>query len=215
MKGLHFARFYALFFIAACVFIYSFNQVYLHYLAPETDYSLYVEQVFSASKLPTFSTINASDIALSPELNTLLSNGNIVSYQVGSDVYFLKQIGSEQLQQWGPVNSQSQQNPGNLLFIFYMALAVLFLFLMRPLFRDIHHLQQSAIRFGQNPCHQPLTIKSNSSVYPLAEALYTMSNQLLEHIAQQKDLANIVAHEVRTPLARMKFVLQQILVILS
>ncbi|NVK25840.1 MAG: HAMP domain-containing histidine kinase, partial [Gammaproteobacteria bacterium] len=45
---------------------------------------------------------------------------------------------------------------------------------------------------------------------PLAKSLHQMSHQLLEQIQIHKDLSNIIAHEVRTPLSRMKFVLQRI-----
>ncbi|MDC2888752.1 histidine kinase dimerization/phospho-acceptor domain-containing protein [Psychrosphaera algicola] len=96
------------------------------------------------------------------------------------------------------------------IFIFYCTLALVFLMLLRPLFRDVAYLQKCAIEFGIKPSSQPLNTSPKSSVFPLAQALHKMSHQLLDQIRLHKDLSNIIAHEVRTPLARMKFILQSI-----
>lgn len=214
MKKTHFYRYYILFFIVACLFIITFNQIYKTVFAPPPTYSVNVAEVFDSFQNSTTFPIKQFDINryhFTDNVLDQLNHGDVVAYEVAEQSYFIRKIG-DQYFQFGPISTieDEYQDQSLVVLIFYTALALLILIMLRPLFRDVYHLQNCAVEFGKHPSSQPLTISSNSSVYPLAKALYDMSHQLLEQMKLHKDLASIIAHEVRTPLARMKFVMQKI-----
>ncbi|MBU2917323.1 HAMP domain-containing histidine kinase [Psychrosphaera sp. F3M07] len=215
MKQNNFIRFYVFFFIAACAFIISFTQIYKAYFAPPVYHTINVDNIFKSfdnNSLPEYKVIRKQSVQLDDESNQSLNQNDIIAYTVNNNSYYLKKLNDEQLIQWGPIHHSNWEQPQDtlILLIFYSTLAVIFLLLFRPVFRDVNHLQNCAVEFGKKPEAQALTISAKSSVYPLAESLHQMSHQLLKQIQVHKDLSNIIAHEVRTPLARMKFVLQKI-----
>lgn len=215
MKHNSFIRFYLLFFVVACLFIYGFTQLYKRFVAPPLYHIVNVEDVFSAlqeNELPEFKILPKSALQLGEDALTQLQNQEIVAFEIGDKSFYIKALNDDQYVKWGPVHAESwsDSNDSIVVLLFYSALALIFLMMFRPLFRDVAHLQSCAIKFGKKPDSQPLTISPRSSVFPLAQALYNMSHQLLEQIQIHKDLSKIIAHEVRTPLSRMKFVLQKV-----
>ncbi|MDN3651842.1 ATP-binding protein [Thalassotalea ponticola] len=178
------------------------------------QYNIPVDAVFTAQHSATgasFSYLDKANIQLSAQLMRRLNNNELIAYSVGEHTYYLREHDTKTYVQWGPIPTKLEPvNDNYLILFFYSALAIIFLVLMWPMFRDLAFLQRCALQFGENQQTQPLTISKKSTVYPLAHALYTMSNRLVEFVSLQKDVAKIIAHEVRTPLARMKFVLKRI-----
>lgn len=214
MKQINFLRYYLLFFAIACLFIVSFNQLYKSIFAPPIYYTVNVDDVFATFQnnlSPEFKILQAAALQIDQVSLDKMNQGEIIAFDTNAHTYYLKALDPSHYIQWGPVPISRWEEPKDtlIILIFYSALALLFLLLFRPLFRDVAHLQSCAIEFGKKPVAQALTVNPKSGVFPLAKALHTMSNQLLEQIQIHKDLANIIAHEVRTPLARMKFVLQK------
>ncbi|WP_394175847.1 sensor histidine kinase [Thalassotalea litorea] len=210
----HFIRFYLFILLAVFALVFSFGQLYSQFYAPPVQYNIPVESVFSAQKSDnpaTFRYIHKSNIQLSSELRSQLKNQQTIAYAVNEQMYYLRNHDQNRYIQWGPVDISPESVDDNyLILFFYSGLAIVFLLLMWPMFRDLSFLQKCAIEFGENPQAQPLTIRKKSTVYPLAHALYTMSSRLVEFVTLQRDIAKIIAHEVRTPLARMKFVLKRV-----
>ncbi|SET24434.1 sensor histidine kinase [Thalassotalea agarivorans] len=208
-----FFRFYLLVLIAVILVIVSFSLVYQAILSTEKDYYVSVEEIFSTvtSGRPTdYTRLSNTDIQLSDELNKQLENGQIISFTVGIDTYFLMQEMQGTYLRWGPVSTQKAQSNQYIILVLFSMLAIVFLLVFRPLFRDISYLQKCAVEFTENPKPQPLKTSRSSSVYPLASTLYDMANRLHDIVEQNRDIARIIAHEVRTPLARMRFVLKRI-----
>ena len=215
MKPSRFIRFYFLLFCAACVLIAGFTHLYKNYFSPPIYYSVNVDDVFGAlqkNSPPEFRITSWNNLQVQESLRKKLQDGDVVAFTLHEDRYYLKSLDEKQLIQWGPVAANDWKKPGDnaALILFYSLLALLFLLILRPLFRDIDRLQESAIQFRKNPGPQPLETKRTSSVYPLARELYRMSQDLLDLVQVHKDLANIIAHELRTPLARMQFTLKRL-----
>lgn len=210
----HFIRFYLFIVLAVFALVFSFSQLYSQFYAPPLQYNIPVETVFAAQNSDnpaSFRYINKSNIQLSADLLSQLHSNNTIAYVVNEKMYYLHNHDSNRYVQWGPVDINLEPVDDNyLILFFYSGLAIVFLLLMWPMFRDLAYLQKCAHEFGENQKPQPLTITKKSTVYPLAHALYTMSSRLTEFVALQRDIAKIIAHEVRTPLARMKFVLKRV-----
>jgi two-component system, OmpR family, sensor kinase len=92
-----------------------------------------------------------------------------------------------------------------LAFVFYAAIALVIMAWLWPLTRDLRQLERSATRFGDRNWKFGALIGGRSPVYPLAEAFRRMAARIDSLIGAQKDMTNAMSHEIKTPLARMRF----------
>ncbi|KAF1014131.1 MAG: Sensor protein RstB [Stenotrophomonas maltophilia] len=91
------------------------------------------------------------------------------------------------------------------LLILMIAVALPMYVMVYRLWRDVSQLAQTArsMRDGQLDSRAPRA--GTALVRPLANAFNHMAEQLQQLLESQRVLAQAVAHEVRTPLARMRF----------
>ena len=76
---------------------------------------------------------------------------------------------------------------------------------MRYWRRDLRALERSTVRFGDRNWSFDAPIAQRSPVYPLAEAFRRMAARIDGLIGSHKDMSNALSHEIKTPLARMRF----------
>jgi two-component system OmpR family sensor kinase len=88
---------------------------------------------------------------------------------------------------------------------FYAAIALVIMMWIWPLTRDLRRLERAAARYGNRNWTFEAAIAPRSQIFALAETFRRMAARIDELIASHKDMSNAVAHEIRTPLARMKF----------
>ncbi|HEY8570692.1 ATP-binding protein [Microbulbifer sp.] len=105
----------------------------------------------------------------------------------------------------GPFPHQPEQSVTQWRMLFIGAMLVVLLLLIWPMFRDLNRLQKQAIRFSKKPFQIPERFNPRSTIYPLAETFRRMANIVTGHFEMHQDLARTIAHEIRTPLARIKF----------
>jgi two-component system OmpR family sensor kinase len=89
--------------------------------------------------------------------------------------------------------------------LFYAAIALVIMAWLWPLTRDLRHLERSTMTFGNRAWKFDAPIRARSPVYPLAEAFRRMAARIDSLIGAQKDMTNAMSHEIKTPLARMRF----------
>lgn len=92
-----------------------------------------------------------------------------------------------------------------LVIVFYAAIALVIMLWLWPLRRDLRELERSTTTFGHRNWRFESRIGSRSQVFPLAQAFRRMAARIDGLIASQKDLSNAMSHEIKTPLARMRF----------
>jgi two-component system OmpR family sensor kinase len=92
-----------------------------------------------------------------------------------------------------------------LAILFYAAIALVLMSWLWPLRRDLRRLEKSTTNFGNRNWAFDADIKSSSQVYPLAQAFRRMAARIDSLIGSHKDMSNAVSHEIKTPLARMRF----------
>ncbi len=91
-------------------------------------------------------------------------------------------------------------------YLFYFLLLLLLFRISRNLFRDVEVLHQSAladIRFGKFP---DFVLSRSSYLSPLAQSLRNMTNRIEQLNKFQAEMAETVCHDIKTPLARLKFI---------
>jgi len=92
-----------------------------------------------------------------------------------------------------------------LTIVFYAAIALVIMLWLWPLSRDLRALERSTVRFGDRNWNFDAKIPPRSPVASLAEAFRRMARRIDDLIGWHKDMANALSHEIKTPLARMRF----------
>jgi len=91
--------------------------------------------------------------------------------------------------------------------LFYLSIFVLVGFWLRPLLKDLNLITGAAQRFAAD-YREPLSTADNTTqLTSLAKNLDDMSTRLSGLIRSQKELIAALSHEMRTPLARIRFAL--------
>ena len=89
-----------------------------------------------------------------------------------------------------------------------LGLAVILLRLVRPLYRDLENLTATAARVGDGDLAARACVGRSSLVEPIAGAFNAMTDRVQRLLESHRDLEQGVAHELRTPLAQIKFDLE-------
>jgi two-component system OmpR family sensor kinase len=92
-----------------------------------------------------------------------------------------------------------------LTIMFYAAIALVIMLWLWPLSRDLRALERSTLRFGDRNWSFDAKIPPRSPVASLADAFRRMARRIDGLIGSHKDLSNALSHEIKTPLARMRF----------
>ena len=92
-----------------------------------------------------------------------------------------------------------------LTILFYAVIALVLMFWIWPLTRDLRSLEHAAAQYGDRNWRFTAEIRPHSQIYPLAETFRRMAARFDGLIASHKDMSNAVSHEIKTPLSRMQF----------
>lgn len=153
--------------------------------------------------------ITRSALALSPSLQQ----------QLQRDDYLLVHDERDAVQVYFRVNNDallrvqlraSEQTDASLWLyssVFFLVLAGLIGIWLWPLWRDLTALKVSAESLQPDGSLSAFTVRPGSALAPIATAFNALCHQVKDLLQTQRELTGAVAHEWRTPLARMKFVL--------
>lgn len=91
-----------------------------------------------------------------------------------------------------------------------VVLAIAVWFLVRPFWRDLEAMRQTARALGDGQLDARAPRIRSSAFDLLAETFDGMAERIQRLIATQKELSSAISHELRTPIARMRFELEMI-----
>ncbi|MDF2177903.1 ATP-binding protein [Aliiglaciecola sp. CAU 1673] len=91
--------------------------------------------------------------------------------------------------------------------LFFASLAVLLSLWIWPMWRDLSKLRNAANSLRDDGTLPQLQIGPTSTLYGIAQSFNQLSTQIKQLIHSQRELTGAVAHELRTPLSRLKFAL--------
>lgn len=92
--------------------------------------------------------------------------------------------------------------------VYYLLVAVILFFWLRPFSSALRQLRAAAINFGDNNFSVRVNLNQTSSVQPVADAFNSMAQRIEDLVSAHEDLTHSVSHELKTPLARFKFSLE-------
>ena len=89
-----------------------------------------------------------------------------------------------------------------------LCLAIAVWFWVRPVWRDLEALRQTARALGEGHFETRAPEARSRAFELLTETLNGMAERIQRLIATQKELSSAISHELRTPIARMRFALE-------
>jgi signal transduction histidine kinase len=73
--------------------------------------------------------------------------------------------------------------------------------------RDLKRVDQAAEKIGEGDFNVHVKIRGGSALRPIADSFNRMAERIGKLMNSQRDLTNAVSHELKTPLARLRFAL--------
>lgn len=158
----------------------------------------------------TASLIELEDLPLPPSLTEKLMHGEpvILESDVGVEAYFwLNQ--SENILAI-PVDdyiSSSEQNSQELLLtlVFYSGITAIVLLWIWPLIHNLDTLRKGALKFGQGKLQTRVETGRISYIRDIETEFNHMADRIESLISDNKLLSRAVSHDLKTPLARLRF----------
>jgi two-component system OmpR family sensor kinase len=153
--------------------------------------------------------IEWQNIGFLPEQNDLLISGQTLNlFKNESELMLFTSVSDQLLLQLGPIkltSSNQEQLDHWLIFLSYLMLAIFILAWSKPLWRDLTSLIDMTKQVSKGQLNLQSTVPSRSVLSPLSEAMQKMAARITELMSVQKQMVHAVSHDIRTPLARMKF----------
>ena len=149
----------------------------------------------------------AGEIAGRDTLQRLSRGENAYMRSSTGDSWVLKRIDQDHVLALKSPEPAGQRGPleWGLTIVFYAVIALVLMFWIWPLTRDLRALEKAAAQYGNRNWRFAAEIKPRSQIYPLAETFRRMAARIDGLIASHKDMSNAVSHEIKTPLSRMQF----------
>jgi len=151
--------------------------------------------------------IGAAELALPVELEQQINTGEPLVLESESGVLLLFAVpGSEQILSLSPPPVQSETRLAVVLtMLFYGGMISLVLLWIYPLARRLLALGRSARAFGEGQLDRRVSTHQRSFLYEIENEFNAMAQRIQSLIADNKMLASAVSHDLRTPLARLRF----------
>lgn len=163
------------------------------------------EQLQQALDLPV-QAVNVGQVRWPPAQQSKFAAGEpVILFGDATQLYVYIQHRND-VWRIGPVIDETENPTYAYHLLFFLLLAVVTTIWLWPLSRDLKRLEQH-LRYVSQPDQKPLSLSKRSLVFPLAESFNIMRERIWYLLGIQRDLTHAVSHDLRTPLARMKFAL--------
>jgi|GEM_PF-408757 len=170
---------------------------------------------------PSTSFVEKSALDLSRRVRARLDAGEVVVLREGGVRNIYGAVSASQVAVIGPFATRiSRRGPtagfgleSGIVLILAPPLAILLLigvaiyFLLRPIEKRILALAATAKTFGEGALHTRATVGRTGAVDELEQSFNLMAGRIEQLVDGQKELLRAVSHDLRTPLARLFFAL--------
>ncbi|MBC3767564.1 ATP-binding protein [Neptunicella marina] len=109
-----------------------------------------------------------------------------------------------------PISSANPFNIIYLLLVFVVLISLCMFLWVWPLWRDIGKLSKAASDFGAGQLNAQASLAKTSAISALGAQFNTMAKRIEELINNQRQLTNAIAHDLRTPLYRLRFAFEML-----
>jgi len=152
--------------------------------------------------------IALDELALPESLAHQLEEGQVVTLESAKEVslHFLLPV-SQRVLVLRIAHEQSVDTPLRLLLtiLFYAAIALLVLVWLYPLVSRLQHLTKAARVFGDGDLSQRIDTSPRSQLHGIESEFNAMAQRIQTLMDDNRLLSSAVSHDLRTPLARLRF----------
>ncbi len=152
--------------------------------------------------------VAADDLPLPATVQEVLNSEKLLTLESEQDItlHFLlprtERVLNIRLAKYEPLDTRLRLI---LTLLFYGAVVSLILLWLYPLVRRIQRLTVSAKRFGEGEFSERISTKPSSQLYGIESEFNRMAQRIQDLLADNKLLSTAVSHDLRTPLARLRF----------
>ena len=154
-----------------------------------------------------FRLMSAEELALPVELEQQMRSGEPLVLESDADVMlFFAVPDTEQVLTLSPPRTESETPLRVVLtMLFYGGMICLVLLWIYPLARRLLALGRTARAFGEGQLDRRVSTHRHSYLYGIESEFNSMAQRIQSLVADNKMLASAVSHDLRTPLARLRF----------
>ncbi|MDW6093244.1 ATP-binding protein [Vibrio rhizosphaerae] len=109
-----------------------------------------------------------------------------------------------------PISSISSSVVIMLVLVFVVSISAGMFFWTFPLWRDLKNLIAATLQFGNGDLHSRAVVYKISAVATLGNAFNRMAERIEQLLKGQRTLTNAIAHDLRTPLYRLRFAFEML-----
>lgn len=156
------------------------------------------------------SEISSEKIAWGDEqLKHLDENGFLISYSEPNNQHIYIQNGNRLIKVDIPLVN-SDNNISQYLILMFVIFAVFLGIWLLPLWRELLQVKRLSEVFDNTGKLPLIKTSATTTLTPILSSLNQLGERIDELLENQKALSGTLAHEIRTPLARLKFRLEQL-----
>lgn len=156
--------------------------------------------------------ISTKKISLPKNISQILDQGQLATQYIGKDQYFIygRIDGSDLIVRAGPLSDEIRINNYKVIAIPFVLTALAILFWMHSLWRDIKRMNATTSQFGKGELTARMNLGKRSALACPALQFNQMAGDIEKLIEGSRELTNAVSHDIKTPLARMRFALEML-----
>lgn len=174
-----------------------------------TEFQQVVDDYPDVTNVPLV-MFNYQELELSEQNMSELTPGNHIVENLDAGILYYHFINTDQVARLGPVDTyQPLEDIQDITTLATLAIGV-FLWVW-SLHKKLKRLDQAAIEFGKGNFTIRVSEKGRNKIGSLNKSFNHMAQRIENLIQGHKNLTNAVAHELRTPLARIRFQLDMLL----
>ncbi len=171
---------------------------------------LWDQHIIAINKQFTFpvSLLRLDEISLTGQAHSDLMKSKATWHRIDGEEFNYRRIkGTSYVIRLGPFDDPVTLDyiESILLVCLAFIVAIAVLFWVYPLSRDLKRLEESANAFGQGDFNTRTIVAKRSSLGKLAGTFNAMAHRIQNLILSHKELTNAASHELRTPIARLRF----------
>lgn len=161
-----------------------------------------------------FTLLNKAELTLDDSQQQALDAQEIVLHPRNDGQFELYRVLPDNetvIQAITPAYGSTQAGMYIALFVTFIASVSVCMFIwVYPVWRDLKRLSKTAEEFGDGNLEKRAKPSKASVVANLSRSFNSMANSIQELIVGQRELTNSIAHDLRTPLYRLKFAFEML-----
>ncbi|KDM90007.1 ATP-binding protein [Photobacterium galatheae] len=179
---------------------------------PETQWPAYLNSV-SVDRPFEARLVKTDEVTFSDSEKRRLLNGQVVGHtQNDGSTLLYTRLNDDYFISIHDVQSQNtqQQLQLSVILLFLVTISGALLLWLYPLWRDLKRLAKTADDFGEGRLSQRGKVSRWSVIAQLGNAFNKMADNIEKLINGHRELTNAIAHDLRTPLYRLRFAFEML-----